>query len=321
MEEIITKDVPGMPGVTVNNRGRVEYKGKPLLRSENSWWGYPCVVVPGEGEQLIHRLVCLTFNGPPPDDERILVNHKDGNKFNSRPENLEWVSYSENLDHAYRTGLRTDNTPIVVKNLGTGVEQEFHSLQSAAIYFEVNGGRIHEYLASASKFPFKDIYDMRYKTGKFKGLTKKDMFKVTGGVPRQIVAIHKDGTIELFDGAAVAAAKYGLSAIMVLRATQRKIPHWVKDKWMFRLLHEYAGEIPPDTKVQTRERQKGKPPKRVPVPVKMVDLITGEVLRFPCSVAAGKAFGVKKSAIQKATKYTRWRGYNVSYEEPSKIKV
>lgn len=53
----------------------------------------------------VHRLVMQLFVGKQPKDNPQ-VNHKDGCKQNNSVMNLEWVSPSDNMKHAYRNNLR-----------------------------------------------------------------------------------------------------------------------------------------------------------------------------------------------------------------------
>lgn len=53
---------------------------------------------------LLSRLVAQTFIPNP--DNKPEVNHKKGNKANCKQSNLEWSTRSENMLHAYRTGLK-----------------------------------------------------------------------------------------------------------------------------------------------------------------------------------------------------------------------
>ena len=53
----------------------------------------------------VHRLVAYTYLSVP-DANKVWVNHKDGNKHNNHYTNLEWTTISENIQHAYNTGLR-----------------------------------------------------------------------------------------------------------------------------------------------------------------------------------------------------------------------
>jgi len=55
----------------------------------------------------VHRLVCRTFHGNPPDGCND-VNHKDNDRTNNRAENLEWMSRADNLHWGKRQGR--DNT-------------------------------------------------------------------------------------------------------------------------------------------------------------------------------------------------------------------
>lgn len=53
--------------------------------------------------RTIHRLVAIAFLENPENYKQ--VNHIDGDKQNNRVDNLEWVSASQNIRHAYDTGL------------------------------------------------------------------------------------------------------------------------------------------------------------------------------------------------------------------------
>jgi len=66
--------------------------------------GYLMVTLYRDGKRkkmLVHRLVAERFLGPAPSPDHE-VNHKNGDKADNCPENLEWITCSENHMHAYR---------------------------------------------------------------------------------------------------------------------------------------------------------------------------------------------------------------------------
>lgn len=52
---------------------------------------------------LVHRLIATALVPNP--DSKPFVNHKDCDKANNSPSNLEWVTRSENMQHALKAGL------------------------------------------------------------------------------------------------------------------------------------------------------------------------------------------------------------------------
>jgi hypothetical protein len=48
-------------------------------------------------------IVMSTFKNYPKDKRKIQVNHKDGNRKNNTPDNLEWMTPKQNIKHSFDT--------------------------------------------------------------------------------------------------------------------------------------------------------------------------------------------------------------------------
>jgi len=89
---------------------------------------------------FVARLVAMTF--VPNKDHKPCINHIDGNTFNNRPDNLEWCTYAENTEHAFRTGLRKDNKLVKLVSSKNGFTNEFYSMAQASRWLGFDHGYI-----------------------------------------------------------------------------------------------------------------------------------------------------------------------------------
>ena len=113
MQEI-WKDIKGFEGMyQVSNMGNVkslnynhtnESKMLIPLKRKDGYLKVRLYKNKGYGTFFVHRLVAETFIKKVPN--KIIINHKDGNKSNNRVNNLEWCTQKENVNHAYKIGRK-----------------------------------------------------------------------------------------------------------------------------------------------------------------------------------------------------------------------
>ena len=75
-----------------------------------------------------HRSLLLIFKPYPDNVDKLVSNHINGIPGDDHLDNLEWVTRSGNNNHAYSTGLRKQNKPVLLRNVNTGQIDEYYSV-------------------------------------------------------------------------------------------------------------------------------------------------------------------------------------------------
>lgn len=108
---------------------------------------------------LVARLVAITW--VPGYAEGLTVNHKNGDRFDNRVENLEWLTLAENIRHGFRTGLyRRIMRRVALQSKETGEIIEFRSMASASVFLGKSNNFVSDHFNN-NKFDFGDYVAVR----------------------------------------------------------------------------------------------------------------------------------------------------------------
>jgi len=147
-----------------------------LLKPQLSGNGTVGVIITSPGKKPVchkfSRLIAKTFIGRPSRHldksfSNLEVNHCDGNQLHNLPDNLEWCTGKENVEHARLSGFMSDNKPIAVKYLGLE-PREFlmYSLREFSERFEVHPATVSKCLRKGLNFGYHvDYHAFKYADG------------------------------------------------------------------------------------------------------------------------------------------------------------
>ena len=139
-------DIPNFKNYQVSNIGNVKNSRGKILLQDTDKCGYRRVTLYSDGKPkhfVVHKLVALCFIPNPYNFP--CVNHKDENPSNNAVENLEWCTYSHNINYGNRTyKVRQHARKVAQCDFNGNVLATYISVNFAADIMKVDPSNIYK---------------------------------------------------------------------------------------------------------------------------------------------------------------------------------
>lgn len=310
---------PDIKDLYVSEKGEIYDDRKKTIIDSKIWGGYR-KIRRDFTDYSVHQLVCETFLEKPlyihPD--KLICNHKNGIKIDNRLENLEWCDYIYNINHAFMTGLRTDNIPVLVKDLRNNKVMRFYSIYECGRFFKVNGGKICRYIKPENYGRVYLEHFVFIKEGQeFPNINLEDYYEQNNGVRHKVVIYDpasKNYYITDNVREASIAINYSnadkLSKLLRITLLKDCKNSWVEiNGYELCYLLNFATEIPEYMIKKTTNKIPWKPQPSKPTPIKVENLRTKEIKFYNSCQELADELGINRKTLQRHI----WRNNGLWY--------
>nr|WBF70927.1 hypothetical protein [Megavirus caiporensis] len=142
----------------ISNYGLIRDSKNGKIKPRNIRSGYLNIIFSSKEtnkiiSKKIHRLVAETFIKNDDPENKIVVNHINGDKYDCRVSNLEWTTYADNAQHAVNNELTPKNIKGVIKyDIDTGEDiKKYDSILEASKKNNIDDGFICKVLSGERK--------------------------------------------------------------------------------------------------------------------------------------------------------------------------
>lgn len=237
-----------------------------------------------------HRLLALAWLKNDDFNERIVVNHKDGNKYNNNLKNLEWCSYKENNLHASINGLTSVNVEIVVRDFHNGNILKFSSFSQMSNILGLqfpNSSR--EFIRRRPQNLWFDRYEIRV-TNDTRDWFYTNRTKIVPNCRYLITIVDGNETTEYYSTKEI-VEKYKLWNISHGIKT-------VRDEFIARYPYKHFAYIDLDKEMNDILSIQSKNTANVARPILAINVLTGEEIQFTSLKKTAKFFKMDRSKIK-----------------------